>query len=82
MSPTRGNTFETFLGENTTERVLAIPNGVAHGYKVIEGPMELFYITSREYNKEDPGPPGGEEGRLPYDDSSIGYDWHATQAIR
>jgi dTDP-4-dehydrorhamnose 3,5-epimerase len=79
-SPTRGNTFELFLGESTTEKVLAIPNGVAHGYKVIEGPMELFYVTSREYNNENPAPPVGEEGRLPHDDASIGYDWGATPA--
>jgi dTDP-4-dehydrorhamnose 3,5-epimerase len=81
-SPTRGNTFEIYLGENTTEKVLAIPNGVAHGYKVIEGPLELFYVTSREYDREHPAPPQGQEGRLPYDDPSIGYDWHASAPIR
>jgi dTDP-4-dehydrorhamnose 3,5-epimerase len=81
-SPTHGNTFEIYLGDNATEQVLAIPNGVAHGYKVTHGPAELFYITSHEYNRERPAPPHGEEGRLPYDDASIGYDWHATQPIR
>lgn len=81
-SPTRGNTFELYMGENAEDQVLAIPNGVAHGYKVIEGPMELFYVTSREYNREHPAPPEGEEGRLPYDDPRIGYDWHASPPIR
>lgn len=81
-SPTNGNTFELYLGDNTTERALAIPSGVAHGYKVIEGPMELFYVTSCEYNRDDPSPPIGEEGRLPYDDPAIGYDWRSSDPIR
>lgn len=49
--------------------VLKIPAGVAHGLKVLKGPADLFYVTSGEYNKEK------EEGRILYDDSSIGYDW-------
>lgn len=75
-SPTKGHTFEIRLGEGTTDKVLAIPPGVAHGYIVIRGPMELFYITSQEYNRAHPAPPEGEEGRIPQDDPGIGYDWH------
>src|SRR5205823_11269325 len=81
-SATQGNTFEVYLGENSTEKVLAIPSGVAHGYRVIEGPLELFYVTSREYNRIHPAPPDGEEGRMPHNDPSIGYDWLAEPAIR
>jgi dTDP-4-dehydrorhamnose 3,5-epimerase len=81
-SSTRGNTLEVYLGEDVGDKVLAIPNGVAHGYKVIGGPMELFYVTSREYNLEHPGPPDGEEGRMAHDDPSIGYDWHGSSPIR
>lgn len=76
-STTNGVTFETQLGEGAPDRVLAIPPGVAHGYKVIVGPMELFYVTSREYDREHPAPPIGEEGRIPHDDPTIGYDWEA-----
>lgn len=48
---------------------LLIPPGVAHGYKVIgEQPSVLVYITNKIYNPED-------EGRIPYNDSSIAYDW-------
>lgn len=48
---------------------LFIPPGVAHGYKVIgEQPSVLIYITNRTYNPKD-------EGRIPYNDSSIAYDW-------
>ena len=77
-SPTGGNTFEILLGENTAEKVLSIPSGVAHGYKVIQGPMELFYLTTHEYNREKPTPPFGEEGRIPF----IGYDWLASDPTR
>ena len=76
-STTRGVTFEVLLGEGAPDQVLAIPNGVAHGYKVLAGPMELFYVTSLEYNREYPSLPEGEEGRLAPDDASIGYDWSA-----
>lgn len=48
--------------------VLKIPNGVAHGLKVLVGPADLVYVTSGTYTTE-------EEGRIPYDDQSIGYDW-------
>jgi len=73
-SPTRGRTWDTVLSE-AQPAVLAIPSRVAHGYKVLKGPLELFYVTSREYNAAHPGPPEGQEGRLPADDPTIGYDW-------
>jgi dTDP-4-dehydrorhamnose 3,5-epimerase len=48
---------------------LLIPPGVAHGYKVIgEQPSVLVYITNRNYDPKD-------EGRIPYNDPSIAYDW-------
>lgn len=48
---------------------LLIPPGVAHGYKVIgEQPSTLVYVTNRTYNPKD-------EGRIPYNDTSISYDW-------
>ena len=48
---------------------LLIPPGVGHGYKVIgERPAMLVYVTNRLYDPRD-------EGRLPYNDASIAYDW-------
>ena len=48
---------------------LLIPPGVAHGYKVIgEHPSVLVYVTSRIYDPSD-------EGRIPYNDAGISYDW-------
>lgn len=48
---------------------LLIPPGVGHGYKVIGGEDSLLvYATDRFYNPRD-------EGRIPYNDESIHYDW-------
>lgn len=58
----------TIGGSDGKNKIIKIPAGVAHGLKVIEGPADLVYVTSGIYNKD-------EEGRIPYDDPSIVYDW-------
>ena len=70
-SPTHRETQEIMMGDTCTARILRIPPMVAHGYKVMAGPMHLVYTTSRTYDPSD-------EFRLPHDDPSIGYDWQAT----
>ena len=48
---------------------ILIPPGVGHGYKVIgTDPAMLVYVTSRFYNPDD-------EGRIPYNEPGIAYDW-------
>jgi dTDP-4-dehydrorhamnose 3,5-epimerase len=48
---------------------ILIPPGVGHGYKVIgPDPAMLVYVTNRFYDPQD-------EGRIPYNDPSIAYDW-------
>jgi dTDP-4-dehydrorhamnose 3,5-epimerase len=48
---------------------ILIPPGVAHGYKVIGSAQAmLVYLTDRFYNPKD-------EGRIPYNDPGINYDW-------
>ena len=48
---------------------ILIPPGVAHGYKVVGAePALLVYLTDRFYDPAD-------EGRIPYDDPNIHYDW-------
>jgi dTDP-4-dehydrorhamnose 3,5-epimerase len=50
-----------------------IPPGVAHGYKVIGSEEALLvYLTDRFYNPDD-------EGRIPYDDPGINYDWETQR---
>ncbi len=58
----------TLGGEAPDNKIIKIPAGVAHGLKVIEGPSDLVYVTSGVYAKD-------EEGRIAYDDATIGYDW-------
>ena len=73
-SASEGRTMRFVLGDGK-DRLVRIPPGVAHGYKVIQGPMHLFYITSNVYNPAD-------EGRIPHDDPGIGYDWNKGPVIK
>ena len=67
-SPTFGARNTMYLGVLRPWR-LAIPPGVAHGYKVIgDQPALLVYVTSRHYDPAD-------EGRIPYNDPELAYDW-------
>ena len=75
QSPSHRETMEFFMGDGYAPRVVKIPPGVAHGCKTVSGPVPLFYIVSGLYDATD-------EGRIAYDDSSIGYDWLAGPAIK
>jgi len=63
------STMDFLVGGTQCQSVFRIPPGVAHGCKVIQGPVTLFYITSEIYDPND-------ELRIKYDDPSIGFDWH------
>jgi len=67
-SPTYRKAMEFLAGENQPGRVYRLPPGVAHGYRCLNGPAHVIYVTSGIY---DPA----EEGRIPHDDPAIGYDW-------
>jgi dTDP-4-dehydrorhamnose 3,5-epimerase len=70
-SPTFGRKNTIYVGEHRPWRIL-IPPGVGHGYKVVSPTAGiLVYATDRFYDPSD-------EGRIPYDDSAVAYDW-ATQ---
>lgn len=71
-SPTFGLRNTLYLGPLRPWQLL-IPPGVAHGYKVIGGEdAMLVYLTDRFYNPDD-------EGRIPYDDPGINYDWETQR---
>jgi dTDP-4-dehydrorhamnose 3,5-epimerase len=71
-SPTFGARNTLYIGVMRPWHVL-IPPGVAHGYKVIGGEESLLvYLTDRFYNPQD-------EGRIPYNDPSIRYDWETQK---
>jgi dTDP-4-dehydrorhamnose 3,5-epimerase len=71
-SPTHGQLLEFFMGDRF-ESCVKIPPGVAHGCRALEL-SHLLYVTSTVYDPED-------EGRIPHDDPSIGYDWTAFPKI-
>jgi dTDP-4-dehydrorhamnose 3,5-epimerase len=60
------NTFLT--GDNYNASVYKFPPGVAHGYKCINGPMNILYSTSGFYDES-------EEVRIKYNDPKINFDW-------
>jgi dTDP-4-dehydrorhamnose 3,5-epimerase len=67
-SPTYGRKNTLYVGVLRPWQIL-IPPGVGHGYKAIAPePSMLIYVTNRFYNPND-------EGRIPYDDANINYDW-------
>jgi dTDP-4-dehydrorhamnose 3,5-epimerase len=74
-SKTYKETMDFFLGDHQQGAVVRIPPGVAHGCKVIQGPAHLLYVTSNTYDPTD-------EGRIPYNDPTIGYDWEKGPAIK
>jgi len=67
-SATFGKRNTIYVGHLRPWQIL-IPPGVGHGYKVIGGQEALLvYMTDRFYNPQD-------EGRIPYNDPAINYDW-------
>jgi len=74
-SPTCGQTMDFLMGDFQTPRVLQIPPGVAHGCKVVQGPVNLLYLTSHVYDPAD-------EIRIPHDDPEIDFDWLRGPFIR
>ena len=67
-SPTLGRRNTLYVGALRPWQIL-IPPGVGHGYKVIGNSESLLvYMTDRFYNPKD-------EGRIPYNDPSLNYDW-------
>lgn len=69
-SKTKGETQVISTGEGDYKLIL-IPKGVVHGYKVLsKEPVLLFYHTTESYNRANP-----DEERIPYDDPKIGFDW-------
>ena len=71
-SKTFGKTMELLAGDGYPPLVYKFPPGVVHGYKCINGPMLVIYVTSGVYDPTD-------EIRIAHNDSAIGYDWQKIQ---
>jgi dTDP-4-dehydrorhamnose 3,5-epimerase len=67
--------MDFLMGDLQQPQVVKIPPGVAHGCKTVQGPVNLFYITSNIYNPDD-------EIRIQYNDPKIGFDWLSGPPIK
>ena len=67
-SPNYRETMDFLAGDHQPVRTYVFPPGVAHGYRCVQGPMHIIYVTSGTYDSAD-------EIRLPQDDPTIGYEW-------
>jgi dTDP-4-dehydrorhamnose 3,5-epimerase len=74
-SPTCKQTMDFLMGDYQQARILKIPPGIAHGCKTVQGPVNLFYVTSHTYNPDD-------EIRIAYNDPGIDFDWLKGPAIK
>lgn len=74
-SSTFKQTMDFLMGDFQSAQTLKIPPGIAHGCKVLQGPVNLLYLTSHVYDPED-------EIRIPYDDPEIDFDWLRGPFIR
>ena len=72
-SATRGAIMEFLMGDGNPTCV-KIPPGVAHGCRALTL-SHILYVTSSVYAADD-------EGRIPHDDPSIGYDWTAGPEVK
>ena len=74
-SSTYKKTMDFLMGDHQSAKVVMIPPGVAHGCKTVQGPVNLFYITSHVYNTDD-------EIRIPYNEPEIDFDWFKGPTIK
>ena len=74
-SDTYKQTMDFLMGDLQPAGVLKIPPGIAHGYKTVQGPVHILYLTSHVYNPDD-------EIRIPYNDPEIDFDWMSGPSIK
>jgi len=63
---TYGELMEFECGNNQEAKVYFFPPGVLHGYKCIEGPMNIIYVCSGTYDVDD---------EIRMGNSEVDYDW-------
>src|SRR3989338_1694218 len=64
-------TIQTIKAGAGDYKLIVIPAGVAHGYKVLSNePAILFYHVTQLYNYDNP-----DEERISYDDPKINFNW-------
>ena len=74
-SATYKQTMDFLMGDLQEAQIIKIPPGVAHGCQTVQGPVNLFYVTSHVYNPDD-------ELRIAFDDPEIDFDWLKLAPIK
>lgn len=74
-SATYRMTMDFLMGDNQDVIRIEVPPGVVHGCQTVQGPVNLFYLTSHIYDPED-------ELRIPYDDPFIPFDWDSAAPVK
>jgi len=74
-SPSYRETMEFLAGDHQPTKVYCFPPGVAHGYRCLNGPMNIIYVTSGIYDLND-------EVHIAYNDPTILYDWRENPTIK
>ena len=70
-SKTYGRILQISIDSKKYKKIIFIPSGVAHGYKVLgRTPARMLYVADKEYNPKDP-----DEIRIDPYDSLIGIKW-------
>ncbi len=73
-SPTYKHAMDFSMGDLQSPKILKVPPGVAHGCQTIQGPVNLFYVTSHIYDVSD-------EFRMPHDDPDIDFEWLSSPIV-
>lgn len=73
-SPSYGTVQDFLVDSRVNPMVFTVPPGVAHGYRIIEGPAVIFYLTNRIYDAKD-------QLKIPHDAPEIGYEWGPPKIV-
>ncbi len=71
-SVTKGKIDEFVVDANSSPLLFIVPPGVAHGYRIAQGPAVVIYLTSHIYDPKD-------QIQIPHNFPEIGYLWAAPE---
>lgn len=74
QSPTFGVVQDFLVDSARGPMLFTMPPGVAHGYRVAQGPAVICYLTNRVYDPAD-------QVKIAHDDPAIGYYWGAPKIV-
>jgi dTDP-4-dehydrorhamnose 3,5-epimerase len=73
-SPTFGAVVDFLVDAARGPMFFTVPPGIAHGYRVAQGPAVICYLANRIYDPSD-------QVKIPHDDPAIGYYWGPPKVV-